>query len=174
MMVKWLGAILIVAGCGGCGFSMAAAYRREERTLDVLSGCLNWMKCELQYRVTPLPQLFTAVAQRCDGNLKRVFAAMAEELENQISPDAASCMDAALGRTAKLPACAADILRRLGRSLGILIFRGSWNRWRAWKPTAPQPWNGTDWDGITASAVIRRWAFVPARLWRSCFCDYGN
>lgn len=124
MMVKWLGAILIVAGCGGCGFSMAAAYRREERTLDVLSGCLNWMKCELQYRVTPLPQLFTAVAQRCDGNLKRVFTAMAEELENQISPDAASCMDAALGRTAKLPACAADILRRLGRSLGHFDLQG--------------------------------------------------
>lgn len=124
MMVKWLGAILVVAGCGGCGFSMAAAYRREERTLDALRSCLNWMKCELQYRVTPLPQLFAAAAQRCDGGLKRVFTAMAEELENQISPDAASCMDAALGRTAKLPACAAGILRQLGRSLGQFDLQG--------------------------------------------------
>ena len=124
MMFKWLGAILIVVGCGGCGFSMAAAYRREERTLDILSGCLNGMKCELQYRVTPLPQLFAAVAQRCDGNLQKVFAAMAQELENQISPDAASCMNAALDRTVKLPACTEVILCRLGRSLGQFDLQG--------------------------------------------------
>ena len=43
-----------------------------------------------------------------------------------------------------------------------------------WKPTAKQPWNGTGWNGTTVFAVTRRWAFAQGRLWRFCFCDYGN
>ena len=33
MTYKWIGAILIVAGCGGFGFSLAATCRQEKKLL---------------------------------------------------------------------------------------------------------------------------------------------
>ena len=55
MSFKWIGALMVVAGCGGVGFTMAAAYIREEWALRSLIGALDYMTCELQYRLTPLP-----------------------------------------------------------------------------------------------------------------------
>jgi stage III sporulation protein AB len=58
MTVRWIGAILIVAGCGGVGFGMALHYKREESTLRQLLKILEMFCCELEYRMTPLPELF--------------------------------------------------------------------------------------------------------------------
>ena len=33
MGYKWIGAILIMASCSGCGFAIAAGKRREEQVL---------------------------------------------------------------------------------------------------------------------------------------------
>ena len=42
-MIKWIGAVLIVAGCGGMGFIRACAYRTEERMLEELGMALEYM-----------------------------------------------------------------------------------------------------------------------------------
>ena len=49
---------MIIAGCGGYGFSLAARYRRQERTLSELINALERMECEQPrpgkgYLVTP-------------------------------------------------------------------------------------------------------------------------
>lgn len=118
MSMKIIGAILIIAGCGGVGFSMAAAHRREERALRQLIGALDYMGCELQYHLTPLPQLCRAVATETGGSVGQVFLALASELETQISPDAASCMDAAVSKYPKLPHRIRKNMTQLGVSLG--------------------------------------------------------
>ena len=55
MNYRWIGAVLVIAGCGGFGFSIAAGYKREESTLRQLIQALNTMEWELSYRLTPLP-----------------------------------------------------------------------------------------------------------------------
>ena len=57
MSYKWIGAILIIVSCGVCGFSVAAGKRREERLLSQLMDVLQFMEADLQYRLTPLPEL---------------------------------------------------------------------------------------------------------------------
>ena len=57
MTYKWIGAILVVAGCGGFGFSLASAHRREIQLLRHLNICVQYMQCELKYRLTPLQDL---------------------------------------------------------------------------------------------------------------------
>ena len=118
MTVKLVGAMLIVAGCGGFGMLIAANYRREERALRQLLGCLDYMECELQYRLTPLPELCRQAAKESAGPVRAVFAALAEELEDQISPDAERCASAALARVKDLPSSARRCLSQLGASLG--------------------------------------------------------
>lgn len=118
MSIKIIGAMLIVAGCGSVGFSMAAAHRREERSLRQLIGALDYMGCELQYHLTPLPDLCRCAAAESGGCVRQVLLLLASELENQIAPDVASCMNAAIAKTPKLTTLARNNLTRLGASLG--------------------------------------------------------
>lgn len=118
MSYKWIGAVLIIAGCGGFGFSMAAGHRREEGTLRQLIHALNFMECELQYRLTPLPELCRQAGNEVKGTLREVFLNLARELDWQAAPDAASGMRAALKRSHELPRHTRQILLQLGQTLG--------------------------------------------------------
>ncbi len=122
-MLKWIGGMLIVASCGGCGFLMAARYRAEEEAIRQLIRALDYMQCELQYRLTPLPQLCRQAGQEVKGCPQAVLTAMADELERQIAPDAASCMSAALeGR--EIPSGLRIGFDMLGASLGRFDLEG--------------------------------------------------
>lgn len=118
MTVKIIGAILILAGCGGVGFSMAAAHRKEENALRQLMGALDYMSCELQYRLTPLPSLCRQAAESCNGPVGKLLNRLASELDSQIAPDAVACMYAALVSSPALPKRVHQILTQLGASLG--------------------------------------------------------
>ena len=118
MTLKWIGAVLIIVGCGGMGFRIALSYQRELRTMEQLVQLLDYMECELEFRMTPLPQLCAVTAKLIQGCLGQVLFHLAEELENQVSPDAGCCMNAAIAKVADIPASSKRILSMLGMSLG--------------------------------------------------------
>jgi stage III sporulation protein AB len=124
MSIKLIGAVLIITGCGGVGFSMAAAHRREENALRQLIGALDYMGCELQYHLTPLPDLCRAAAIQSGGCIRSVLQCLSEELESQIAPDVVSCMNAAIAKTSKLPRQVKKNLEVLGLSLGRFDLQG--------------------------------------------------
>ena len=124
MSLKLIGAVLIIVGCGGFGFMIASAHRKEERGLRQLMGALDFMECELQYRSTALPELCRQTAAECGGSLGRVFLNIAAELEDQISPDVQRCMKAALSNTKDIPKLTLEALQMLGSSLGRFDMEG--------------------------------------------------
>lgn len=118
MTVKWIGATLIFAGCGSIGFSMAFRYKKETALLHQLASVLEFMECELQYRLTPLPELCRQAGMEASGLLRSVFLNLSRELQWQNSPDAASCMAAAISLCHDLPPNLRRLLSRLGHILG--------------------------------------------------------
>ena len=124
MTMKWIGALLVIAGCGGVGFTMAASYRREERCLRALLRALDYMTCELQFRLTPLPELCRTAGKECGGPTGEALKMLSQELESQINPDADSCMYAALCKQEHLPTSTAEALTLLGKSLGRFDLEG--------------------------------------------------
>lgn len=124
MNAKLIGAALIIAGCGGVGFSMAAAHRREEKALRQLIRALDYMGCELQYRLTPLPELCRYAASESGGAVSQVLVQLASELEAQVAPDAGSCMNAVLSKTSGLPPRTRKNFQLLGVSLGQFDLQG--------------------------------------------------
>ena len=118
MNYKWLGAIFIVAGCGGFGFLIAAASKREEKYLRELYEAITFMTAELQYRLTPLPELISRASTHTSGTLWTVFSALDRELVGQIAPNAEECMRKALESAQGVPVLTGNALRLLGRSLG--------------------------------------------------------
>ena len=64
-MLRILGALCILIGAGAAGFGFAASVRRQARQLGELCAALEAMRCEIEYRMTPLPQLLEQLAQTC-------------------------------------------------------------------------------------------------------------
>lgn len=127
MIYKWIGALLIILGCGGFGFTLAALHRREEHSLRQLIRAMEYMSCELQFQMTPLPDLCRQAGQEQKGALGKVFLHLAEELDSQISPDVSSCMHAALAHSGDVPGKTFDNLKLLGSSLGRFDLNGQLN-----------------------------------------------
>ena len=123
-MMKLIGAVLVILGCGGTGFSMAAAHRKQERELRQLMSALDFMQCELQYRLTPLPDLCRQTAAQTHGCIRSLFSSLAEELEDQIAPDVQHCMNAAVAKTTDIPSAAAAVAGNLGKTLGRFDMEG--------------------------------------------------
>ena len=116
--MKWIGALLVVFGCGGFGSMLVFNHKKTENTLRQLITALDFMECELRYRLTPLPQLCRQTAAERTGIVRVLFSNLAQELEDQVSPDVQCCMNAALVKTGELPSQVRQILKILGQTLG--------------------------------------------------------
>ncbi|MBO4938323.1 MAG: stage III sporulation protein AB [Oscillospiraceae bacterium] len=124
MTGKLIGAMLVIFGCGGFGFSLAAASKREEASLRQLIGALDYMQCELQYRLTALPELCRLAGKESAGIVGQILTSLALELESQISPDVESCMRGALNRCSDVPKRICQAFQIMGSSLGRFDMEG--------------------------------------------------
>ena len=125
-MWKWIGAVLVIAGCGTVGFSMAWAHKREERLLRNLKGAMDFMAWELQYRLTPLPELCRMVSAEQKNPVGQTFLRLSRELERQILPDVSYCMNNTL-LEGDLPKRLTEGFRLLGQNLGRFDLQGQLN-----------------------------------------------
>ena len=91
--------------------------------LRQLAALLDYMQCELQYRLTPLPELCHGAGLQTKGCLRQIFLSIAGELEYCLTPDVASCVNAAMEKSC-LPPKTKGNLRRLGNSLGRFDLEG--------------------------------------------------
>jgi len=124
MLLKWIGGICIILGSSGVGFKMAANQRKEERHLLMLISALDFMTCELEYRMTPLPDLFRKAASMITGNLSKLFLSFSAEMEDQISPNVETCLKAAVSKCDSLPRFTEECILSLGKSLGKFDVEG--------------------------------------------------
>lgn len=118
MGYQMMGAVLIVAACGGYGLLMAVSYRQRERELEGLMRALKEMENQLSYQLPPLPELCCQAGKQAGGLVGRVFATLARELEQQSAPSVSGCMAAALCQNGEIPLPLKRILSQLGKSLG--------------------------------------------------------
>ena len=81
-------------------------------------GILQFIEAELQYRLTPLPELCRMAAGEAKGILRIVFLNLYRELNWQKLPDAGSCMYAAIQRSGEIPPRVRRLLVQLGHTLG--------------------------------------------------------
>lgn len=122
--MRWIGAMIVFGCCAYFGFSMVISHKREERTLRQLISAINYMECEIQYHMTPLPQLLGQAAGETTGVAGEVLLALSQELENQISPDVSCCMGCVLNKQKDVPPVSREVLRMLGQSLGRFDLQG--------------------------------------------------
>lgn len=118
MAYKWIGACLIIASCGGFGLMLCALHKNEEWMLRQLVAALDDMECELQYRLTPLPDLCRNAGGHSKGCIRSFLLSLAEELEYQINSDVSASVNIALQKAGPLPEKTKLNIIQLGNSLG--------------------------------------------------------
>lgn len=122
--MRWIGAIAIVC-CGGYfGFSMVVYHKSEEKALRQIITAVRYMLCEIQCRLTPLPQLLGQAAKEISGISSVVMEALGDELEGQIMPDVSCCMDTILRSHKNIPNQTREVFTVLGRCLGRFDLQG--------------------------------------------------
>lgn len=124
MGIQWIGAVLILVSCGGFGFFIAAILYKDEQMLRQLLNALDFMQCELQYRLTPLPDLCRQASRECHGEIGKILMGLAEELESQISPEVSGCVNSVLARYDPIPERTGENFRRMGYTLGRFDLEG--------------------------------------------------
>lgn len=122
-MIRWIGAALLVGGCGGFGIALGAAARREIGMLRGLAAALQEMEWELKYRMTELPGLCTLAAEASRGDLRRFFGELAQKLERREVTDISGCVNGLLWQR-DFPRRVSRLLGQLGHCLGRFDLEG--------------------------------------------------
>ena len=123
MTIQWAGALMVIVGCGTVGFSMAARYARDVSILQQLCGILNEMEWELQYHLTPLPDLCRLSASNASGVIRDVLIHLGRDLSLREHSDVKSTMESVLLRC-NVPRRIQRHLINLGASLGRYDLHG--------------------------------------------------
>lgn len=124
MTIKIMGAMCVVLGCGAFGFIVAGNSHKEMSMLRQLITALEFMECELNYRMTPLPQLFRRTAGISSGCIRKFFLYFAEELSTQPSKSMNMCLSKSLTRCPEIPPLTLRRIKELGKSLGSFDLSG--------------------------------------------------
>lgn len=124
MSIKILGAVLILAGSGSVGFGLAGNYLRQERAMEQLLKCLQWMRCQLQYAMPPLAKLCSGASKACTGPVSLVMSRFADIVERNHLPEVSRCMEVAISGVKSLPDNAEAHLQDLGVCLGRFDLEG--------------------------------------------------
>lgn len=124
MIYKIIGFVFVIISCGGVGFSMVVAHRREVHLLRCMLSAVSYMRCELECRQTPLPELCKKVSIISKNPIGMFFSSLAEELGNQIHPDPQSCMRYALSKMKAFPNSICECITKFTETLGMFSLQG--------------------------------------------------
>ena len=136
MMVRLIGAGMILFSCGSFGFLISKSAKNEIITLKNFILAMEYMECELQYRMTPLPELCRATASVTKGKINKLFQMLSRELESQISPNVSMCMASALCSCREFSPRVKQLLEELGKKLGIFDLEGQLSMLRSLRKEA--------------------------------------
>lgn len=119
-MLKILGMIFVVASSAAVGFGFAAGVRAQAVQLQQLISALEYMKNEISYRLTPLPELFSLLSSPEGKPISTFFACCAQSMQQSPAASVQGVFLDAMQKTPQLalPQAARQTLLELSLSLG--------------------------------------------------------
>lgn len=114
----------MVLGCGGFGFLVANSIKKECDMLRQLITALDFILCEINYRMTPLPELFRMTSAVCSGILCRFFLILATELDRNSISNADICITESLKQITDMPKDVRRCLQLLAKTIGTFDLSG--------------------------------------------------
>ena len=124
MFLKWIGAILIVGSCGGFALMMKMSYQKEVNLVKQVIRLVDFMECQLRYKMPALSELLRQCGQETNGMLKTFFIQAADQLDQQVFPDVKGCLTELLEEYKTIPPVTKECLHGLSDVLGRFDLEG--------------------------------------------------
>lgn len=124
MNYRIIGAILVVLSSSAVGFSIVNWQKEDQKALMQLIHGLEFMACELEFRLPSLPELCALTAAQLTGSTREFFLAMEMELQKNTAVDVYGCVCRAADSVEKMPDSVKRNLLLLGRTLGRFDLAG--------------------------------------------------
>ncbi|AJY77265.1 stage III sporulation protein SpoIIIAB [Paenibacillus beijingensis] len=121
-MVKWIGAILILAAGTMIGFLQAARFAERPRQLRQLAHALQRLETEIGYGYTPLPEALRRTAGHVPAPVASILSGAAERLLAPEGPAFRECWEESVRSCWPQTAMRSGeqaVLLRLGSALGL-------------------------------------------------------
>ena len=96
MIYRLCGCVMLIIASGGIGYTMVHRSQRNIEMVRQLSNLIERIACSLRYHQYPLSQLLRNEQGSLTGDLLMIIQRFATELESQVSPNVACCMDVSL------------------------------------------------------------------------------
>lgn len=80
MILKWAGALMILAAGPGLGWWMADRWKKRLEQLEELRRLIYSLKGEITYSQAPLGEAFERSGRRCQGPLGQMFLQVSREI----------------------------------------------------------------------------------------------
>lgn len=79
--MKWIGFLLVLAGTGGVGLSLAGEYNMRIQTLRRIRDMMHYINDLILYEYASLPEAFAKTSQRMEAPFSDFLAKVAVQLE---------------------------------------------------------------------------------------------
>ena len=124
MTIKLVGSVLILLGCGYCGYRVGQNHRDTVRWLRQIVALTEYMERELQCKLTPIPELFIQAADACKEPMGHICLAVGRTLETRSCKSVSACMQTVLTHNCISSGQAEQLLVQLGDVLGSFDLNG--------------------------------------------------
>ena len=124
MNYRIVGAILVVLSSSAVGFSIVKGQKEEQNSLLQLIRGLEFMACELEFRLPTLLELCVLTASQVSGPIRSFFVLLEEKLRNNASDDVYGCVYSTVKTMDQLPEVTRRNLLLLGKTLGRFDLSG--------------------------------------------------
>lgn len=117
-MFRLIGAVLVAGGCAAIGWQAAARLRERAAALSSLLGALELMESEIQYRLTPVPELMLLLSRQAAPPARALFEACRDRLGQRREESFDAIWSHSLTALPLLRRAEAETLLELGGVLG--------------------------------------------------------
>ena len=126
-MLKLIGLMMVVTASSLTGLGMARTVRCQQLQTSSLLDCIVYIKQELRYRMTPLPDVFDALGSSAGAQVGAFFAQMAQTLQTDGGSTVGFACRMALAQTRglQLPSPVCRSLQALFDQLGRFDLEGN-------------------------------------------------
>lgn len=124
MIIKLIGALMIIIGCSLFGVMSASSYRKEIKTLGCFIDLINAIECELQYKASKLQDVFGDLADSMKRPISDFCSILSAEFDSQVQPCVPDCVYAALAKCRNIPKSTEAYIVKMGLTLGRFDLNG--------------------------------------------------
>jgi len=124
MIIKVIGAVMILLSCGSFGLYIYQGYKKEVSSINELIAILTFMESELKYHQLSIQELCYRIRSCYSGCVAKFMHSLALALDKNDETDISKCVNKILLTNQSVPQRTRALLSDIGKTFGCFDLDG--------------------------------------------------